>query len=48
MARNFETPFNKLSDICEDIEMESSSDTGAEISELKSENYIPSQLEVDY
>ena len=35
MARNFETPFDKLFDICEDIEMESSSDIGAEISELK-------------
>lgn len=34
-ARNFETPFDKLSNICEDIKMESSSDTGAEISELK-------------
>ena len=35
VARNFETPFDKLSDICEDIKMESSSDTGAEISKLK-------------
>ena len=35
MARNFETPFDKLSDICKDIEMESSSGTGVEISELK-------------
>ena len=34
-ARNFETPFDNLFDICEDIEMESSSDTGAGISELK-------------
>ena len=35
MAKNFETPFDKLSDICEDIEMKSSFDTGAEISKLK-------------